>query len=89
MFRGGPLWPVNASTLVRYLTHPATTTRIVPKDEAREALNQRLEEIALYLTQEQQTRRDQLFELLADLTDDDAASTEMDDLSDLGFDDLE
>lgn len=66
--------------------HPATTTRIVPKAEAQEALNQRLEEITPYVTEDQQTRRDQLFELLADLTDDDGALAEMDDL---GIDDLE
>ena len=59
-----------------------TMKKHLDRDEARELLQQRLDEIAPYIPQEYQTRRGQLFELLADLTDEDGAYIEMDDLDD-------
>jgi len=52
------------------------------KDEADELLEQRLESIQPYIEENTQTDRGRLFELLADLTDEDGALAELQDLGD-------
>ena len=49
---------------------------------AREILKQREEEVAAYATEDNQSERGRLFEVLADMGDDDAALTEIEDLED-------
>ncbi|PJF39164.1 MAG: hypothetical protein CUN54_09315 [Phototrophicales bacterium] len=63
--------------------HSSTTTRIIPKDEARRLLEERIQEVAQHAAEDTQTKRGQLFEILADLTDEDGAIAEMDDLGSL------
>ncbi len=82
-------WIDNEWYWYRANSHLATLKRIVAKDEAEEVLNQRREEIAPYITQAQQTRRGQLYEMMADLTDEDGAIMEMEDLADWLLDGLE
>jgi hypothetical protein len=67
-------------------TYSAATKLIVPKEEAKEILERRWAEIAPYVTAVEQTRRGQLFEMLADLTDEDGAVSEMEEW---GMDDFE
>ena len=55
----------------------------ITREEADDLLQQRREEIAPYVNQRPQSRRGKLFELIADLTDDDGALAEMDDLGNL------
>ena len=62
---------------------PESLHQPVTKEEARERLQQRLEEIGPYASQDTQTKRGKLFEALADLSDDDAAMIELEDLGDL------
>lgn len=50
------------------------------KDEAAELLQKRLEDIQSYMDDDHQTERGRLFELLADLTDEDGALAELRDL---------
>jgi len=55
----------------------------ITKDEAQELLKQRKEEISPFMGQDTQTERGKIFEILADLTDDDGALAEMQDLESL------
>jgi hypothetical protein len=59
---------------------PDRTRKIIEKDDAKELLRQRLETITPYLDQGAQTERGKIFEIFADLTDDDGALAEMEDL---------
>jgi hypothetical protein len=68
--------------------HPSTTACSIAKEEAREILDRREAEIAAYAAEDQQTERGRLFEMLADLIDEDGALAEMDELEDL-WDDFE
>lgn len=47
------------------------------KEEAKEMIHQRLERIQLYIGENIQTECGKLFEMLADLTDEDGALTEL------------
>lgn len=58
-------------------------------DDARAQIQERLDEIAPYLTPSNPSRRAQLFSMLADLTDEDGATTEMEDLGIWDNDDME
>lgn len=64
---------------------PQALAQKLTYEEVEELLKIRQEEIAPYANQTQttQTERGKLFEMLADLTDDDGAIAEMDDLGDL------
>src|SRR5262245_5944465 len=53
--------------------YPERLKQTIDKDEAREFLKQRTEKIAPYLGKDTQTERGKLYEMLADMTDDDAA----------------
>lgn len=55
----------------------------IKKEEAKKIIEQRREEIAPYLKDADQTEYGRLFEILADLTDEDGALTEMEDLESL------
>ena len=54
----------------------------ISKDEADELLKQRLESIEPFFESTTQSERGRLFELLADLTDEDSAHAELQDLGD-------
>jgi hypothetical protein len=56
--------------------------KTVSKEEAEQFLQQRREEIAPLVGKTTQTGRGKLFEMLADLTDEDGALTEIEDLGD-------
>ena len=53
------------------------------KEEARELLQQRRQWIAPFVTDEPQSERARLFEFLAELTDEDGALAELQDMDDL------
>jgi hypothetical protein len=55
----------------------------ISKEEAQELLKQRMEDIAPYVDLDTQSERGKLFEILADLTDEDGALAEMEDLESL------
>lgn len=65
-----------------YTSHSTTDAikQRLPVKQAETILRQRQEEIASYVSKDTQTQRGQLFELLADLTDDDGAWVELEDL---------
>ncbi len=55
----------------------------IPKEKALKLIAERQAAIQPYVTNEPQSPRARLFELLADLTDEDGAYTEMEDLGDM------
>jgi len=55
----------------------------IPHEVARDLIEERRRTLQRYGQENTQTRRGQMFEMLADLTDEDAAYTEMEDLGDL------
>lgn len=67
-----------------YESHPTLVTKkpILPKTEALQLIQNRRDEIAPHVTNTQPSKAALLFGLLADLTDEDAALTELDDLGD-------
>jgi hypothetical protein len=62
----------------------AAIKNIIPKDEANEIIHQRLGCIGAHVNPDTQTARGRLFEMLAELTDEDGAYAELQDLDDLG-----
>ena len=80
-------WFTDEWSFYRANSFPETLAQHVDKAEAEELLRTRQEEIAPYAVQDTQTGRGKLFEIIAELTDDDAAIAEMEDLGDL-WDDL-
>ena len=63
--------------------YPDLLGKKLEKEEAKELIEQRIEEIKPYASEEIQTNRGKLFELLADLTDEDGALAELQDLGHL------
>jgi hypothetical protein len=63
--------------------YPDMLSKKLEKEEAQELIEQRIEEIKPYISDHTQTNRGRLFELLADLTDEDGALTELQDLGHL------
>jgi hypothetical protein len=63
-------------------TYPSSLAKEVSREEAAEMLQQRVDEVSGWVTEETQTERGRLFEMLAELTDDDGAISEMQDLGD-------
>jgi hypothetical protein len=59
---------------------PSILKQQIALEEAQERLEQRRQEIAPHVSQATQSRRAMLYELLADLTDEDGAYSEMEDL---------
>ncbi len=80
-------WITNSWFWYQTNPFPAQMDHPMNRDEVQEMCQARQEEIAPYATEDTQTKRGRLFEMLADLTDDDGAIAEMEDLSDL-WDDL-
>lgn len=68
-----------------YTTAPmkARNDKEIPKAEAERLIQERRDQIAPYITDVQPSKRAQLFALLADLTDEDGAYSEMEDLEGL------
>jgi hypothetical protein len=64
-------------------SYPELLRQRLEKTEAEEMIRQRLESISPFCNQSTQTRRGNLFELLADLTDEDGALAEIEDLESL------
>jgi len=63
--------------------HPKLIRNKLEKEAAQELLEQRMEEISPHISDKTQTNRGQLFEMLADLTDEDGALAEIQDLGHL------
>ena len=76
-------WFTDEWSFYRTNPFPETLNQRVSKDKTYELVNAQQKEIAPYATQDTQTGRGKLFEMFAELTDDDAAIAEMDDLGDL------
>jgi hypothetical protein len=68
---------------------PDTMKQELTHEEAEALLQERREDIAPYVTTGDQSRRGKLFEMLAYMLDEDGATSELEDLGDLFFDDLE
>ena len=62
---------------------PENLQQDISREEAVERVRERLASISPYAADQSQSRRGKLFEILADLTDEDGAYTEMQDLDDL------
>lgn len=62
---------------------PEDLQQDITRDEARQRIQERHAEIRASVQQDTQTRRGRFFEALADMTDDDGALAEMEDLGDL------
>lgn len=62
---------------------PQTLEQQLTREEAAEQLQARQEEIAPYAARDTQTGRGRLYEMLADLTDEDGAISEIEELNDL------
>lgn len=60
---------------------PARSVEMIDPETARDAIEARLAEIAVYGNADRQTTRGQLFEFLADLTDDDGALADLEDMA--------
>ena len=63
---------------------PQVLAQTTSRMEAEEMLRERLRDIEPYITHEEPSSRARLFAMLADLTDEDAAHTELEDLGDWG-----
>jgi hypothetical protein len=62
--------------------YPDTMEQTLSQEEAQERLKQRLEEIAPYLGDQEQSERGRIFEMLADITDDDGALADLEEMED-------
>lgn len=80
-------WFTEEWAFYRAQPFPETLERRMEREEVEELLRTRQEEITPYAATASQSARGKLFEMLAELTDDDGAISEMDDLGDL-WDDL-
>jgi hypothetical protein len=76
-------WLTNEWFWYQANTYPDMLKEQIDKEEAKEMIRQRLESILPYAQEKTQSEYGQLFELLADLTDDDGALAELQDLGDL------
>lgn len=81
-------WITNEWFWYKSYSNPKTGEKEINKEQAEAILSQRIEEISPYVNDTSQSRSGQLFETLADLTDDDAAQAELQDLGDI-FDDFD
>lgn len=69
--------------------NPELEERILRPDEVKQQIEERYRTIQGYASQATQTRRGQIFEMIADLTDEDGAWVDMQDLPDWLLDDGE
>lgn len=65
------------------------TPQTIAREDAQTLIQARIDEIAPNVTPSHQSKRAQLFELLADLTDEDGATTELEDLGIWDDDDVD
>ncbi|HMN11531.1 MAG TPA: hypothetical protein PKD55_04320 [Bellilinea sp.] len=65
------------------------TQPTIPRDEAKRLIEERYREVRAYAQNDTQTRQGQLFEMIADLTDEDGAWAEMQDMPGWLLDDEE
>jgi hypothetical protein len=72
-----------------YEALPAASKQPIPNEEALEVIHKRQEDIAEYARENTQSRRGKLFELLADLTDEDGALADLEDFEAWFDEDLE
>ncbi len=65
-----------------YQSNPSLTSQLptIPLEDALEAIEARRHGIAPYVAQQNQSGEGRFFETIADLTDDDSATTEIEDL---------
>jgi hypothetical protein len=77
-------WFTNEWLWYRANQFPETMRQQLTREEAKELLQQRRRWITPFITEEPQSDHARLFEFLADLTDEDGALTEIEDLEDLG-----
>ena len=64
-------------------SYPSVIETSIPKEKALELVKERLESINSFAREQTQTGRGRLFEMLADLTDEDGAWAELQDMEDL------
>lgn len=76
-------WILNEWFWYESTTYPEKVQQKVEKDKASELIQQHMDGIQPYIQKDIQTERGRLFETLADLTDEDGALTEMEDLESL------
>jgi hypothetical protein len=74
-------WYTDEWAFYRTDPFPKTLEQRTSREEVDELLRARREEIAPYAAKNTQTSRGKLFEMLAELTDDDGAIAEMEDLN--------
>lgn len=74
-----------------YDAHPLNhmIPQVIAREDAQGLVQARIDEITPYVTPLNQSKRAQLFELLADLTDEDGATTELEDLGIWDDEDIE
>lgn len=75
-------WITNEWFWYQASTNALTNEQAVTREEARELIQQRREEITPSVRLDTQSERGRFFEQLADMTDDDAAFTEIEDMGD-------
>lgn len=68
---------------------PELANTSLSPEEVESIIRERQEEIAPYLESVEQSKRGKLYEMLADLTDEDGALSELQDLDDLGWLDVD
>jgi len=73
-------WFTNEWFWYRGNPHPDLKGKEISKEDAEEAFRNRVETISQYVEENKQSERGKLFELLADLTDEDGALAEMEDM---------
>lgn len=76
-------WITNEWAWYQALDAPERLEQVIAKREARERIEARRAAIAPYVTDEPPSPRARLFALLADMTDEDGAIAELDDLGDM------
>ncbi len=76
-------WLTNEWFWYQASVYPEIMRNQIDKEDAKEMIQQRLESILPYSQEDTQSEHGKLFEILADLTDDDGALVEMEDLESL------
>lgn len=82
-------WITDEWYFYQAVSRPKLANHTVRREAVRQQIEERYRTTKGYANQETQSRRGQVFELIADLTDEDGAWAEMQDLPDWLLDDLE
>jgi len=75
-------WITNEWFWVEAYTYPELLEQAIERENAKKLIEERREDIKAYVDNQQQSGRGQLFEMIADMTDDDGAIAEMEDMGD-------